>query len=134
MQRPGTEVIRTQIQHSKPKREINKITNNQNILTSRKNASSCCITCAMNITHTLNRTFSYFLCLSRVIEYQNIGSDANFDEKLCGSTILENMPCTQGTDGAFGDLGRRAIYFQGAGGHCLFILGELGCKHILLGI
>ena len=30
MQRPGTEAIRTQIQLSKPKREITRITNNQN--------------------------------------------------------------------------------------------------------
>ena len=30
MQRPGTEAIRTQIQPSKPKREITKITNSQN--------------------------------------------------------------------------------------------------------
>ena len=30
MQRPGTEAIRTQIQPSKPKREITKITKNQN--------------------------------------------------------------------------------------------------------
>ena len=30
MQRSGTEAIRTQIQPSKPKREITKITNNQN--------------------------------------------------------------------------------------------------------
>ena len=30
MQRPGTEAIRTPIQPSKPKREINKITNSQN--------------------------------------------------------------------------------------------------------
>ena len=34
----------------------------------------------------------------------------------------------------FGDLERRAIYFQGAGGARLIILGELGSKHILLGI
>ena len=30
MQRPGTEAIRTQIQPSKPKREITKISNGQN--------------------------------------------------------------------------------------------------------
>ena len=30
MQKPGTEAIRTQIQPSKPKREITKITNIQN--------------------------------------------------------------------------------------------------------
>ena len=30
MQRPGTETIKTQIQPSKPKREITKITNSQN--------------------------------------------------------------------------------------------------------
>ena len=32
MQRPGTEAIRTKIQPSKPKREITKITNGQNIM------------------------------------------------------------------------------------------------------
>ena len=34
----------------------------------------------------------------------------------------------------FGDLGRMAIYFQGAGEPLQFILGELGCKLIILGI
>ena len=34
----------------------------------------------------------------------------------------------------FGDLGRLAIYFQGAGGALVIILGELGNKLIILGI
>ena len=52
----------------------------------------------MNTTHALNRKFSYFWCLSDVIAYQKFGLAANFDEKLCGATILENMPCAQGSD------------------------------------
>ena len=44
MQRSGTEAIRTQIQHSKPKREIANITNSQN--TKR--------------TYMVNRMSSYF--------------------------------------------------------------------------
>ena len=52
----------------------------------------------MNTTHALKRQFSYFWCLSHVIAYQKFGLAANFDEKLCGSTILENMPCAQGSN------------------------------------
>ena len=40
----------------------------------------------------------FFWGMSHVIAYLRFGSDANFDENLCRSNILENTPCAQGTD------------------------------------
>ena len=41
-----------------------------------------------------------FFVLVSVSRYSipKFGSDVNFDETLCGSTVLENTPCAQSTD------------------------------------
>ena len=56
------------------------------------------------------------------------------DGMMCIEVTVLNRSVYNGAPRGFGDLGRRAIYFQGAGGALLIILGELGSKYILFGI
>ena len=58
-------------------------------------------------------------------------------QKLLFLPVIIVFRCLEiiiGAPGGFGDLGRRAYLFSGSWGALLIILGELGSKHILLGI
>ena len=62
-------------------------------------------------------------------------SQSNLQQTV-DARVMSNFtgPYILGAPRGFGDLGRMAIYFQGAGGELVIILGELGSKLIILGI